>query len=224
MFENGRKTNLILMPLLIFSTVMTCLHASAVPSPDSCDAIVGSSLKYATSWAPEHFSEPNEHNIKAFRYIIHTVDAALLRDKSLQDVYQYLADIASDKVRALSVSVIDQHHTATFGRIGFIIKAPDHSILATSSSDMGSSLFSQQRLSIENRNKLLAIYQQSFPVRPPAEILRKTKKNSYNELLLKTYGIEVIGIIQKQVGNDELKAIQALARKESLPIIALPVQ
>ncbi len=110
-------------------------------------------------------SDPKEHDPKKFRYLVHAfnplatatqrlaaisseISGAYKVDKSQGDQSINLfdqPDRLGERV-SLSMSLIDQEHTETWGEGGIIVEAPESNIIITSSADTGSHSSSKEFL------------------------------------------------------------------------------
>lgn len=127
----------------------------------------------------------------------------------------------ADRV-ALSMSLIDQDHHATWGTAGLIVAVPPKNIYITSTHDVGALTYDREELKRQaKRHSHLS----------PDDLLKQTHPQSYNEVaaLANNDGkkIELAGFFYK-VADDGLpldadlaESMKAHARRLNLPVVAI---
>lgn len=138
-------------------------------------------------------SDPKEHDPKKFRYLVHAfnpfarasqplaaisagLSGAYRVDKSEGDQSINLFDQPerlSERV-SLSMSLIDQEHTGTWGQGGIIVEAPEGNIVITSPTDTGSHSSSKDFLRRQAQDQLRFSGEQ---------LLQSTYAGFYNEVV-----------------------------------------
>ena len=137
-------------------------------------------------------TNPHEHNPSQFRYLIHainplsqmnkliietyTLEYGLTRDEnwenqiiSMYDKPEHLGNRVS-----LSMSLIDQEHTGTWGDAGLIVEAPEYNVVLTSLTDMGA---------INDNLDFLLEQAHQHAVVSGDNLLRRSSPHSYNEVV-----------------------------------------
>lgn len=122
----------------------------------------------------------------------------------------------------LSMSLIDQDHTGTWGATGLIVAAPETNILMTSPEDIGTQNHDLDRCIAESSK---------FPVLSPEELLRLTSSTRYNEVVARasngTQAIQLAGFFYKVSRNGDpldqamTMVMRAHAMRLGLPIIPI---
>lgn len=138
-------------------------------------------------------SDPKEHDPKKFRYLVHAfnpfatasqplaaisaeLSGAYKVDKSEGDQSINLFDQPerlSERV-SLSMSLIDQEHTGTWGQGGIIVEAPEGNIVITSPTDTGSHSSSKDFIRRQAQDQLHLSGEQ---------LLQSTSDGIYNEVV-----------------------------------------
>ena len=138
-------------------------------------------------------SDPKEHDPKKFRYLVHAFlpfarasqtlvaisaesSGAYKADKSEGDQSINLFDQPerlNERV-SLSMSLIDQEHTGTWGQEGIIIDAPEENIVITSPTDTGSQSSSKDFLRRQAQGQLKLSGER---------LLQSTRAGVYNEVV-----------------------------------------
>ena len=164
-------------------------------------------------------TDPSAHQDGQFRYLVHAfnpmakmnmrmanlmmeqsggyVDKGLHGDQSV-DLFANPERVA-DRV-SLSMSLVDQDHTGTWGRAGMIIEAPEDNILITSSADAASHNGSVAFLRKQAANGYLL---------SPDQLLAQTGPSSYNE---------VVGLAKTEKGNLRLKGFFYKVKSNGKPV------
>ena len=137
-------------------------------------------------------TDPNNHNPDQYRYLVHginllskmskliatqsAIEAGLTYDESWGDQTISMYDRPEELGNRVSVSMslIDQDHTGTWGDAGLIIEAPECNVVLTSSTDMGAVN--------DNRDFLLGQARQ-HPVMSGDVLLKNSSSDSYNEVV-----------------------------------------
>jgi len=187
------------------------------------------------------FTDPNDNNSQQYRYLVHGIGneqrVALQRTfliKSTQpqeyDSSQ-LIDLLLDpfrisQKRIISASVVDQDHTATYGEVGFILKAPAENVLKMSPQDNGT-FFS-------NPDNAIKKMRDEPSINSLESLMNQTgnfSAESWNEVCLEgtteSGSVEIIGVFIKtnKRGNPKnpemAEKIQQVANRYGLPIIKI---
>ena len=194
------------------------------------------------SWDIKRFSDPVSHNSQSFRYLVHTIDSAV--DNSLggnpkpkysvEETFRFITkNVSQNPCAFLSMSLINQDRTGTFGVVGFIFKVPQDNMIVASPRDIGS-----KNLSVNQDNFLFnrtaKEYAQQIPMTTPEQILLDTEKGSWNEMVVqgKVHDpIVIAGVVinYKNFQNGILMSYQTqmvedikrFAAKENLPIVII---
>jgi hypothetical protein len=187
-------------------------------------------------------TDPTLHNDGQFRYLVHAFnpmakttmamanlmmeqsggyeDKGLHGDQSV-DLFDRPERVA-DRV-SLSMSLIDQDHTGTWGRAGMIIEAPEDNVVITSNTDAGSHNSSVAFLRKQAADGYLL---------SPEQLLTQTYPSSYNEVvgLAKTDSggpLQLKGFFYKVKANGKpveafsANQMQNHARRLGLPVVAI---
>lgn len=136
-------------------------------------------------------SDPKNHDPKNFRYLVHAFNPFASITRPLAVNYAEASNIyKTDKLDgdqsinlfnqperlgervSLSMSLIDQEHTATWGDGGLIIEAPEGNIVITSPTDTGSHNSSKDFLKKQAQNQLSG-----------EQLLQLTSDKNYNEVV-----------------------------------------
>jgi hypothetical protein len=166
-------------------------------------------------------TDPSLHQDGQFRYLVHAFnpmakttmmmanlmmeqsggyeDKGLHGDQSV-DLFAHPERVA-DRV-SLSMSLVDQDHTGTWGRAGMIVEAPEDNILITSSADVGSNNSSVAFLRKQAADGYLL---------SPDQLLAQTYPSSYNE---------VVGLANTEEGKLELKGFFYKVKSNGKPVEA----
>jgi len=138
-------------------------------------------------------TDPEKHNPKNFRYLVHAFNPSATVSQPLVAISAELSgeykvdetegdqsinlfeepERLAERV-SLSMSLIDQDHTGTWGKGGIIVEAPEENIVITSPTDTGSHSSSKDSLrkQSEGRPRLTA-----------DQLLKSTPPRSYNEVV-----------------------------------------
>lgn len=183
-------------------------------------------------------TDPCRHNPDDFRYLAHAFNpyargnALILNNLVTQDegtVTDEAGDQSIDVFKeperidervSLSMSLIDQDHTATWGGAGIIVAVPESSVVLTSPTDAG--------VPNSHRDHLIA-KGRSMGILSPDEILERSSPERYNEIVaLGRSGLKAVGFFykvnsRKNPISDGLAAdIRWLGRKMDLPVVEIP--
>lgn len=140
-------------------------------------------------------TDPNEHNPKRFQYLVYAFNPFARSSKlsfvisdELSGPYQtnqsegdQSIDLFAEPERlaervSLSMSLIDENHTGTWGPGGLIIGAPIPNIIITSPTDVGAHNSSEEHLRRQAHNRTLLSPDQLLQSTPPTSY-------SYNEVV-----------------------------------------
>jgi hypothetical protein len=182
------------------------------------------------NWA--NSTNPQEHNSKNFRYLVHAFNPSAqtgLRLASIQIEKDNRFKEAQSKELvnlfcnpdqinerlSISCSLINQNHLITWGDAGLIIDAPLDAVLITSAKDVGTA----------NHNSTLLTQQiNSSKIKSPDQILADTKESDYNEIVIKGGGLKLKGFFIKVYSDTKEPLNEALAKNMKLAAdtMALP--
>lgn len=204
---------------------------SPVHSSSSAERLVGNAYGGVT--------DPARHNRSRFRYLVHGINpfavlnSQLAKKTGLEQGVMYDPAWGDQSISAyeepehigdrvsLSMSLIDQDHTDTWGCGGLIIAAPPENIVLTSPSDAG--------VDNHNRPQLLAMRQANPPM-DGDKLLSKTDQ-AYNEVValgeyegqrLQTIGFFIKVTEQCQPYDSALaERLRREASRLSLPIVSI---
>lgn len=190
-------------------------------------------------------SDPREHDPKKFRYLVHAfnplaavsqplvtasaeLSGAYKVDKSQGDQSINLfnqPERLGERV-SLSMSLIDQDHTGTWGPAGIIVEAPEENIVITSPTDAGSHSSSKEFLRKQAQNRSRLSGEQLLQLTAPGfynEVVAFAKSESGETLRLKGFFIKVDKYGQP---TDSVIAekMRQHARRLNLPLIEIQVQ
>lgn len=181
-------------------------------------------------------TDPTQHDPTSFRYLVHALNPyAVLNvlsssvgasadpshgDQSI-NMYEQPERVA-ERV-SLSMSLIDQDHTATWGRVGLIISAPEENIVLTSRTDAGA----------HNHNKDSLLEQGARNgVMSADQLLASTSPQQHNEVVALAdhdgSKLETIGFFYKVNSKGEsvdpviVRQMQMHAKRLGLPIVEIP--
>jgi hypothetical protein len=190
--------------LIVAIILLTSVHAFA--KSNRC-----ANLFQEGNWSPEIYSDPNQHDSSNFRYLVHTIPAeyfmrpARIKDwphKPLtKDVRPILNEIfrnpkAIANIPALSASLISPNRRGTAGGFGFILKAPQSTVVSAWHHDMAAGLRGASVNGIIDQR--LHQLKEKYGLLSPQEILEATYPTSYNEVVLrgryKTDELEIVGV------------------------------
>jgi len=190
-------------------------------------------------------TDPKEHNPKNFRYLVHAfnpfatasqpfvaisaqLSGAYKVDKREGDQSINLFEQPERLVErvSLSMSLIDQDHTGTWGPGGIIVEAPEENIVITSPTDAGSHSSSKEFLKRQAQNR---------PRLTGEQLLKSTSPGIYNEVVAfaksetgKT--VRLVGFFIKVDKNGQptdsviAQKMREHAARLNLPLIEIQVQ
>lgn len=183
-------------------------------------------------------TDPSQHNPDNFRYLVHAFNpcargnALILNNLVTQDegtVNDEAGDQSIDVFKeperinervSLSMSLIDQNHTATWGGAGIIVAAPESSVVLTSPTDAGALNSYRDRLIAQG---------QSRGILSPDEILGRSSPSMYNEIVaLGQSGLKAVGFFYKvnsqryPINVDLTTAMYRLGGRMDLPVVGIP--
>ena len=183
-------------------------------------------------------TDPDQHNPDNFRYLVHAFNpcaignALILNNLVTQDegtvtdeVGDQSIDVFKEPERidervSLSMSLIDQDHTATWGGAGIIVAAPESSVVLTSPTDAGVLNSYRDRLITQG---------QSRGILSPDEILKRSSPSIHNEIVaLGQSGLKAVGFFykvdsrKKPVDSDLAANMLGLGRRTGLPVVEIP--
>jgi hypothetical protein len=138
-------------------------------------------------------TDPKEHNPKNFRYLVHAFNSFATASQPLVAISAELSGAYKvDKTEgdqsinlfdeperlaervSLSMSLIDQDHTGTWGEGGIIVEAPEENIVITSPTDVGSHNSSKEFLERQAQKQ---------PRLTGEQLLKFTSHGIYNEVV-----------------------------------------
>lgn len=149
------------------------------------------------SWAETNFTDPAQHANQAFRYIIHGMKRPSEDASSKIKYSQLLANpTLMQNWVAISASLIDQAHRATYRPYGLILRVPKNNVLTTHSADqmfsnhagadvpIGASAIDKINLAAEIKNHIIGKDALYGGLKTPTEILQATQQGSKNEVVV----------------------------------------
>lgn len=179
-------------------------------------------------------TDPSQHNPDNFRYLVHAFNpfslfnAIYISKKtgaSNDEVRRQSIDLRIrpeeiDERVSVSMSLIENGHTATYGSSGIIVQAPESSIVFTSPTDAG----------VINSNKgRLVARGQSRGLLSPDQLLEHGSPHTYNEVVaLGRSGLRAVGFFykvdsrKKPVDSDLAANMLGLGRRTGLPVVEIP--
>ena len=182
-------------------------------------------------------TDPVKHNPDDFRYLVHAFNpyargnALILNNLVTQDegtvtdeVGDQSIDVFKEPERidervSLSMSLIDQDHTATWGGAGIIVAAPESSVVLTSPTDAGALNSYRDRLIAQGR---------SMGILSPDEILEHSSPSVHNEIVaLGQSGLKAVGFFYKvdsqryPINVDLMTAMYQLGGRMGLPVVGI---
>jgi len=182
-------------------------------------------------------TDPDQHNPDNFRYLVHAFNpyargnALILNNLVTQDegtvtdeVGDQSIDVFKEPERidervSLSMSLIDQDHTATWGGAGIIVAAPESSVVLTSPTDAGVLNSYRDRLITQG---------QSRGILSPDEILKRSSPSIHNEIVaLGQSGLKAVGFFYKvnsqryPINVDLMTAMYQLGGRMGLPVVGI---
>ena len=182
-------------------------------------------------------TDPVKHNPDDFRYLVHAFNpfargnALILNNLVTQDegtVTDGAGDQSIDVFKeperidervSLSMSLIDQNHTATWGDVGIIVAAPESSVVLTSPTDAGA---------INSNEGRLVAQSQSRGLLSPDQLLERGSPRTYNEVVaLGRSGLRAVGFFYKvnsqryPINVDLMTAMNQLGGRMGLPVVGI---
>lgn len=188
-------------------------------------------------------TDPTQHDPANFRYLVHainpysTMNALTITLYDAKDGVEYDESWGDQKISmydqperiaervSLSMSLVDQDHTATWGEAGLIVEAPEHNMVLTSSSDAGA-----------HNNNLDFLLKQAdkHGVMSGDNLLRSSSPYSYNEVVAVAsrdgQQLQLKGFFYKSTKASEpfnkqlASRMQAHASRLGLPVVAITEQ
>lgn len=183
-------------------------------------------------------TDPVKHNPDDFRYLVHAFNpfargnALILNNLVTQDegtVTDGAGDQSIDVFKeperidervSLSMSLIDQNHTATWGDVGIIVAAPESSVVLTSPTDAGA---------INSNEGRLVAQSQSRGLLSPDQLLERGSPRTYNEVVaLGRSGLRAVGFFykvdsrKKPVDSGLAANMLGLGSRTGLPVVEIP--
>ena len=183
-------------------------------------------------------TDPVKHNPDDFRYLVHAFNpfargnALILNNLVTQDegtVTDGAGDQSIDVFKeperidervSLSMSLIDQNHTATWGDVGIIVAAPESSVVLTSPTDAGA---------INSNEGRLVAQSQSRGLLSPDQLLERGSPRTYNEVVaLGRSGLRAVGFFykvdsrKKPVDSGLAANMLGLGHRTGLPVVEIP--
>ena len=182
-------------------------------------------------------TDPCRHNPDDFRYLAHAFNlyargnALIINNLVTQDegtvtdeVGDQSIDVFKEPERidervSLSMSLIDQDHTATWGGAGIIVAVPESSVVLTSPTDAG--------VPNSHRDHLIA-KGRSMGILSPDEILECSSPIKHNEIVaLGQSGLKAIGFFYKVDSRNNpinvglMTAMRQLGGRMGLPVVGI---
>lgn len=179
-------------------------------------------------------TDPSQHNPDNFRYLVHAFNPFSL----LNAIYTSEKTGASDdearrqsinlRIRpedidervSVSMSLIENGHTATYGIGGIIVQAPESSIVLTSPTDAGA---------INSNKGRLVTQGQSRGLLSPDQLFERGSPRTYNEVVaLGRSGLRAVGFFykvdsrKKPVDSDLAANMLGLGHRTGLPVVEIP--
>ena len=179
-------------------------------------------------------TDPSQHNPDDFRYLVHAFNPfslfnAIYTSKktgaSNDEVRRQSIDLRIrpeeiDERVSVSMSLIENGHTATYGSSGIIVQAPESSIVLTSPTDAGA---------INSNKGRLVAQGQSRGLLSPDQLLERGSPRTYNEVVaLGRSGLRAAGFFYKvdsrktPVDSDLAANMLGLGRRTGLPVVEIP--
>jgi hypothetical protein len=170
-----------------------------------------------------------EHDPNKFRYLIHAFNPHSQKLGSLFNDYsaKQAVDLMRDPERlaereSLSMSLIDQEHSNTWGSAGLIVKAPVSNVIITNPTDLGAPN--------SDKASLLDIAKEKQKLTPD-ELLASTPENKYNEVvalgtegegILKLEGFFIVIDADGDSSDEETSnRVRSLAEKSDKPLVEI---
>jgi len=188
-------------------------------------------------------TDPVQHDPLQYRYLVHAINplssmnAKLITLYDARDGIKYDESWGDQKISmyeqperigervSLSMSLIDQDHTATWGEAGLIVEAPEQNVVLTSSSDAGAH---------NNNLDFLLKQAQNHGVMSGDNLISSTSPYSYNEVVAvanrEGQKVQLKGFFYKETRAGEpynkqlARRMQAHADRLGLPVVAVTEQ
>lgn len=185
-------------------------------------------------------TDPTQHDPQNYRYLVHAINpfssmnALQITLYDARDGIEYDESWGDQKISmyeqperigervSLSMSLIDQDHTATWGEAGLIVDAPAQNVVLTSSSDAGAH---------NNNLDFLLKQAQNHGVMDGNYLLNSTSPYSYNEVVAvanrEGQKVQLKGFFYKATKRGEpynkqlAMRMQAHASRLGLPVVAI---
>lgn len=181
-------------------------------------------------------TDPSQHNPEDFRYLVHAFNSlarlgALFIQLVTQDEVAATDEVGDQSINvfeeperidervSLSMSLIDQKHTATWGGAGIIMAAPESSVVLTSPTDAGVPNSHRDRLIAKGR---------SMGILSPDEILERSSPIRHNEIVaLGQSGLKAVGFFYKVDSQNNpinvglMTAMHQLGGRMGLPVVGI---
>lgn len=179
-----------------------------------------------------NLTDPQNHNPDGFRYLVHAFNLlneivsiqTMLEGRSAEqgvDLVQQ-PERLNERV-SLSMSLIDQNHTVTWGPGGILVQAPETNVIISSAKD--TAVTNSSLSALEARS-------QDLQKLPADDVLQQTKPGKYNEVValgtdangnkLKLNGFFVIRDVDGDVADPALRDnLRGLAEKTNLPFVEI---
>lgn len=187
-------------------------------------------------------TDPSAHDPVNFRYLVHAINpfssmnAMQITLLDARDGITYDESWGDQKISmydqpervaervSLSMSLIDQDHSATWGEAGLIVEAPEKNVVLTSETDAGS-----------HNNHLDFLHDQGsrHGVMSANDLLARTSPHSYNEVVAVASRdgskLEVKGFFYKVTSRGEpvdrqlAQRMTMHANRLGLPVVELPI-
>lgn len=179
-------------------------------------------------------TDPSQHNPDNFRYLVHAfnpfslVNAIYISKKtgaSNDEVRRQSIDLRIrpediDERVSVSMSLIENGRTATYGSGGIIVQAPESSVVLTSPTDAGVLNSYRDRLITQGQSRGLL---------SPDQLLERGSPHTYNEVVaLGRSGLRAVGFFYKvdsrknPVDADLAANMLGLGRRTGLPVVEIP--
>lgn len=179
-------------------------------------------------------TDPDQHNPDNFRYLVHAFNPFSLfnaiytskeTDASNDEVRRQSIDLRIrpediDERVSVSMSLIENGRTATYGSGGIIVQAPESSIVLTSPTDAGAINSNKERLVAQGQSRGLL---------SPDQLLERGSPRTYNEVVaLGRSGLRAAGFFykvdsrKKPVDSDLAANMLGLGRRTGLPVVEIP--
>ena len=179
-------------------------------------------------------TDPDQHNPDNFRYLVHAFNPfspfnAIYTSKktgaSNDEVRRQSIDLQIrpeeiDERVSVSMSLIENGRTATYGSGGIIVQAPESSIVLTSPTDAGAINSNEGRLVAQGQSRGLL---------SPDQLLERGSPRTYNEVVaLGRSGLRAVGFFykvdsrKKPVDSGLAANMLGLGHRTGLPVVEIP--